>query len=661
MENINQEASNGSFEMEPNHDENIQIGESTECCQVLNTELAENSTKNELGVRKLDGEIRKGLKKKDFCFYCESLVLNFARHTLRNHASEIEVQKILSLPPKNIERKRLLDVIRKKGNYLNSNDICKPIQKSHSENDVLPCTNCLGFYSVKTLWRHRNKCIGLKSKGHQSSAQNLLLANLKVDSQLRQTVFPRMRPDKISLVAKKDSLICAFGARYIKIHREKHFINVASQKMRELARLLIQIKQRDESIKCLLDALKSKHFDLLVEATKAEAKYDADKDIYKSPTYALNMGTTLKQCAELAIIMVLKRKNIAETVSSAETEADLKTLIQVLQSQWQYEISSQAANDLNINKWNKITLVPLASDLKLLKENLITKATSAVAALDADSNDTDSYTILLETIFCRVMLLNRRRPGELQRLTLDIYENVKENKSNYEEFFEVISPSERILLNRFKRVVIRGKRGRGVPVLFSTDVQEHITILLKHRKDLVEKGNLYLFGKINSLQPICGYKVLSKYARACGAKNPDALTSTKLRKHLATLTQLFAMSDNDLEQLANFMGHTIGIHKGSYRLPDDIYQTAKISKLLLLMEQGGAAQFKGKSLNDIDLDLEENLLNTDDNMPITEATDLIPEVNICENEASGINSTVALSGASNSSKEQNKKEKRSNN
>uniref|UniRef100_A0A6P7H056 Uncharacterized protein LOC114349178 n=1 Tax=Diabrotica virgifera virgifera TaxID=50390 RepID=A0A6P7H056_DIAVI len=107
------------------------------------------------------------------------------------------------------------------------------------------------------------------------------------------------------------------------------------------------------------------------------------------------------------------------------------------------------------------------------------------------------------------------------------------------------------------------------------------------------------------------------------------------------------------------MGHTIGIYKGSYRLPDDIYQTAKISKLLLLMEQGGAAQFKGKSLNDIDLDLEENLLNTDDNMPITEATDLIPEVNICENKASGINSSVALSGASNSSKEQNKKEKRS--
>ncbi|KAG8232337.1 hypothetical protein J437_LFUL012927 [Ladona fulva] len=38
----------------------------------------------------------------------------------------------------------------------------------------------------------------------------------------------------------------------------------------------------------------------------------------------------------------------------------------------------------------------------------------------------------------------------------------------------------------------------------------------------------------------------------------------------------------------------------AYSLPDDLYQTAKISKLLLLMEKGEAADFRGRSLNEID-------------------------------------------------------------
>nr|CAI5847649.1 unnamed protein product [Callosobruchus analis] len=89
------------------------------------------------------------------------------------------------------------------------------------------------------------------------------------------------------------------------------------------------------------------------------------------------------------------------------------------------------------------------------------------------------------------------------------------------------------------------------------------------------------------------------------------------------------MSDIDIEQLATFMGHTVGIHRGSYRLPDNVYQTAKISKLLLLMEKGATADYKGKSIEEIDIDLEQNLLDTcdkpDDEIEINEAIE--PEPN----------------------------------
>nr|CAI5857687.1 unnamed protein product [Callosobruchus analis] len=50
------------------------------------------------------------------------------------------------------------------------------------------------------------------------------------------------------------------------------------------------------------------------------------------------------------------------------------------------------------------------------------------------------------------------------------------------------------------------------------------------------------------------------------------------------------------------MGHTLRT-RNIYRLSDDLSQTAKISKLLLLMMDGRVEQFKGKSLDQIDIDL----------------------------------------------------------
>ncbi|XP_060522382.1 uncharacterized protein LOC132699597 [Cylas formicarius] len=409
-----------------------------------------------------------------------------------------------------------------------------------------------------------------------------------------------MRADKISLVAKKDPLICAFASRYLKIHRENHFILVASRKMRELARLLLEIKKIKPTIKGLFETLKPDNYDILVSATKAASRFDKDSKTYQAPTFALNMGTTLKQCCDIALVYSFKKSDYLASTYSATQEADLKTLIQLINGNWKFDVSNQASSDLNINKWNKVTLVPLATDLKLLKDYLIKQADDALYKLQENSSDEKSYTTLIETIYCRIILLNRRRPGELQRLLVNTYKSIIHHEN------------DELLMSSFKRIVIRGKREMGVPILISKDVQEHLNIVLRCRSKILKMSNIYLFANPKSSKPIVGYKALRKHASPCGAKNPDALTCTRLRKHLATLTQLFNMSENDMEQLASFMGHTLGIHRQSYRLPDDIYQTSRISKLLILMENGEAGHFKGKSLDEIEINLEENLMDMSD-------------------------------------------------
>ncbi|KAG5861796.1 hypothetical protein JTB14_030704 [Gonioctena quinquepunctata] len=73
------------------------------------------------------------------------------------------------------------------------------------------------------------------------------------------------------------------------------------------------------------------------------------------------------------------------------------------------------------------------------------------------------------------------------------------------------------------------------------------------KDNFVKKENIYLFPTLHHDTPITGYKVMQKHAKLSGAKS-QAITSTRLRKHLATMSQILELSPNDIEQLATFMG-----------------------------------------------------------------------------------------------------------
>lgn len=146
-------------------------------------------------------------------------------------------------------------------------------------------------------------------------------------------------------------------------------------------------------------------------------------------------------------------------------------------------------------------------------------------------------------------------------------------------------------------MVIKGKR-KSTPVLFSPDVQELIEVIVKVRINVINESNRFLFTLPGMTHPILGYQVLQRYAKLAKCKRPSSITTRSLRRNLATICQLFQMKDEEVEQLSSFMGHSESAHRTNYSLPDDVYQTAKITKLLLMMEQGEGQQFKGKTLTE---------------------------------------------------------------
>ena len=128
----------------------------------------------------------------------------------------------------------------------------------------------------------------------------------------------------------------------------------------------------------------------------------------------------------------------------------------------------------------------------------------------------------------------------------------------------------------FNVIEIVGKRGRTVPVLSTTEVMAWLNAG-------VAQDNTYLFAQCcyGGTGHIRGSDCLRAYA---GLDNADSIRSTKLRKHVATASQILALKDHQLETLADIMGHDLRVHREYYQLPDTVQRVTKLSQLFLSLE-----------------------------------------------------------------------------
>ena len=94
------------------------------------------------------------------------------------------------------------------------------------------------------------------------------------------------------------------------------------------------------------------------------------------------------------------------------------------------------------------------------------------------------------------------------------------------------------LCEHFKRLEIRGKRGRKVPILITQDVENARRLIAKLRDGVgVNPNNKYLFSipSMGSLQYLQGNDALRKHVRLCNLSCPVA---TRRRNSVSTLRPL---------------------------------------------------------------------------------------------------------------------------
>ncbi|XP_076593889.1 uncharacterized protein LOC143324953 [Chaetodon auriga] len=290
-----------------------------------------------------------------------------------------------------------------------------------------------------------------------------------------------------------------------------------------------------------------------------------------------------------------------------ETVQDAEEFAQLYQESWKFDIASQALIQLDQSKWNSPQLLPFTQDVQSLNSQLSEKQQQHLDALKEEASPSN-WKDLAKVTLAQVILFNRRREGEVSKMPLSVYLS-RDLSETHEDVNLALTELEQKLCRHFVRITIVGKRGRKVPVLLTPLMKESLDTLVEKREEcgvLTENG--FLFALPHSVHHLRGSDCIRQLVHECsGIKNPKALTSTKLRKHIATLSTVLNLKNTELDQLADFLGHNIDVHRKHYRLPEGTLQLAKISKVLLALEQGKLGKYKGKSLDEIHIDPNETV------------------------------------------------------
>lgn len=94
-------------------------------------------------------------------------------------------------------------------------------------------------------------------------------------------------------------------------------------------------------------------------------------------------------------------------------------------------------------------------------------------------------------------------------------------------------------LSRFRLIKIKGKRGRRVPVLLSKDMERGVETIIQCQKTVLKKSSPYIFQLPGHNGPLTGWAALKKVAAEIPElEQPEAITSTNVRKYVATVSQV---------------------------------------------------------------------------------------------------------------------------
>ncbi|XP_033725163.1 uncharacterized protein LOC117315128 [Pecten maximus] len=586
------------------------------------------------------------------CPFCRKMCSSFAQHIFsKKHCNEPEVKKVLALKGK--QRKTMLAVLRSKGSNIHNENVIKQkkgeillARRSGKEQfDVTkygPCPNCFGWLRLSVLDRHQAHCPVNNSSVHVSKGsllmQSAVLAGRvteEASQALVKEVFSIMLDDKVGKIAKTDSLIIALGNQWLtrnignKLMR-KHYVSAV---MRLASRLLIQLRilATPNTGIHLENYLHPMFFTHVAQAALKVARQDNDdEENLEAPSNAIKLSYDLKRLGNIKLAKAIKNGDEANRKAA-------KDFLKLMEIEWTAKLSRVLLHE---RKSNKGINLPLPNDVQKLASYLKRELESFNTS-DASYDNYRKGVVLVES---NLITYNRRRPGEVQAMRLTAYEKRKTGLDQSDELTGVdLTKFEKRLVEDQDVIEIRGKCGKFVPVI----VPKHARRILKfltsdnvRRSAGVSERNPYVFAS-NREGIIRGYDAVRSVTEAAGLEHPERIRGTNMRRLMATLSQILFFHAIDVtpqqqQWIVDHLGHTLDVHKIHYKCTSDMIERVDIAKLLLMMDNRLLGKFKGKRLEEFQLDeLLENNTTDPELEPGQASGDLEEPIEDPENQDSG--------------------------
>lgn len=503
------------------------------------------------------------------------------------------------------ERLNLIEAMRKQGSFIfntrsafNNNQLLvtrrPPLATQRKPDDFSVCPNCKGFYSKKTIRRHFLKCNPLALKNDKSlsalSRATLGQVHKKANIIMRKDIIPRMRNDDVSRAIIYDDLAIIFGNKLCMKYRKPHLYYMIRSKLRLIGRLLLAIKKKNSLATDFASLFHPKFYDDIIFAVSQVAFMNEQENEFKSPATAASYGTLLKKCGRMLINEYIKRDD-------TEGQSNTKNFLAILEEEFQMDINKTVEENQRERRRHKTIILPNIEDVKKLNVYLNTHRLKFFNDL-SEKFDAIVWRNLGQYTLISIQVFNRRRAGEIERILIsDFLASKSIDEKTDPDIFRSLSDESKKAASQYRRFEIRGKLGRNVPVLLHVDHFDCIKLFLQYRKQAgVSSENPYVFGLPggnNKFLRAC--QLLRKFSSLCGAENPDTLRGTKLRKHIATRSVLLDLKEQEITDLACFMGHDEHIHKNHYRMPIVTRDIVTMSRLLEIAQgndQSGKNYFR---------------------------------------------------------------------
>ncbi|XP_072750438.1 uncharacterized protein [Anoplolepis gracilipes] len=273
----------------------------------------------------------------------------------------------------NLERKKIIETIRKKGNFIHNTDpslntgeliVCRrpPRNSCKTIQNFTYCAKCKGWFT-KNIRHHFKKCVDVgtsKGRNVQILGRTVMGRIHECASEtIRKVLFPVLREDDVTRCIRYDKLLITYANKLCIKYNHQHQQDMIRARLRLLERFLIAVKEYRSNVTEFSDIYDLSMYDDCLKAVNKISHFDAVNKKYGAPSVASNIGTYIKQIGNLLISECIKTNNI-------EKQNTTENFLKLVQEDYGISINKTVEENVTQHKRQKKVTLSSTKDIKKL-------------------------------------------------------------------------------------------------------------------------------------------------------------------------------------------------------------------------------------------------------------------------------------------------------